>query len=37
MLFIQNTEVWRFLVADDLACESETWLCVVQLIRKQYF
>jgi hypothetical protein len=25
------------LLAEDLACESETWLCVVQLIYKQSF
>jgi hypothetical protein len=37
MLFIQTTEVGKFLVADDLACESETWLYVVQLICKQSF
>jgi hypothetical protein len=29
MLFIQTPKVGRFPVADDLACESKTWLCVI--------
>jgi hypothetical protein len=37
ILFIQAPKVGKFLVADDLVCESEAWLCVVQLIRKQSF
>jgi hypothetical protein len=37
MLFTQTREVGRFLMADDVACESEPWLCAVQLIRKQSF